>query len=132
MNMIVCIKQVIDPEAPPASFKIDAAANKVVPPPGVSPIVDPYGEYATEAALQIKDAQGGKITAISLGTNLLRDVVKKPLSMQIPESLVLSLDELAKRTGRKKNLLLAASLNDFLKATAEEQERIIRKYLDTH
>ena len=59
-------------------------------------------------------------------------MVKKPMSMEIPESLVLSLDELAKKTGRKKNLLLAASLNDFLKATAEEQEKIIRKYLDTH
>ena len=59
-------------------------------------------------------------------------MVKKPMSMEIPESLVLSLDELAKRTGRKKNLLLAASLNDFLKATTEEQEKIIRKYLDTH
>ncbi len=59
-------------------------------------------------------------------------MVKKPMSMEIPESLVLSLDELAKKTGRKKNLLLAASLNDFLEATAEEQERIIRKYLDTH
>ena len=59
-------------------------------------------------------------------------MVKKPVSMEIPESLVLSLGELAKKTGRKKNLLLAASLNDFLKATAEEQEKIIRKYLDTH
>ena len=58
-------------------------------------------------------------------------MVKKPLSMQIPESLVLSLDELAKRTGRKKNLLLAASLNYFLKVAEEEQEKIIRKYLDT-
>ena len=59
-------------------------------------------------------------------------MVKKPLSMGIPESLVLSLDELAKRTGRKKNLLLAASLDDFLKATEEKQEKIIRKYLDTY
>ena len=56
-------------------------------------------------------------------------MVKKPLSMEIPESLVLSLDELAKRTGRKKNLLLAASLDDFLKATEEEQEKIVRIYL---
>ncbi len=32
-------------------------------------------------------------------------MVKKPLFMEIPESLVLSLDELAKRIGRKKNLL---------------------------
>jgi predicted transcriptional regulator len=59
-------------------------------------------------------------------------MVKKPLSMEIPESLVLSLDELAKRTGRKKNLLLAASLDDFLKATEEDQEKIVRKYLDTY
>jgi len=89
MNTIVCVKQVIDPEAPPASFKIDPTANKVVPPPGVSPVVDPYGEYAVEAALRIKDAQGGNITAISLGINLLRDVVKKPLSMGADELILL-------------------------------------------
>jgi len=59
-------------------------------------------------------------------------MAKKLMSMEIPESLVLSLDELAKRTGRKKNLLLAVSLNSFLKATEEEQEKIIRKYLDTY
>ena len=91
-NMIVCVKQVIDPEAPPASFKIDAAANKVVPPPGVSPVLDPYAEYAVEAALRIKDAVGGKITAISLGPDQLRDIVKKPLSMGADE-LVLLEDE---------------------------------------
>ncbi len=92
MNMIVCCKQVIDPEAPPASFKVDTSANKVVPPPGVPPVISPFDEQAIEAALRIKDAQGGKITAISLGINLLRDVVKKPLSMGADE-LVLLEDE---------------------------------------
>jgi electron transfer flavoprotein beta subunit len=87
--MIVCIKQVIDPEAPPASFKIDPATNKVVPPPGVSPVIDPYAEYAVEAALRIKDAKGGKVTAISLGTNQLRDIVKKPLAMGADELILL-------------------------------------------
>jgi len=89
MNMIVCVKQVIDPEAPPASFKIDAAANAVVPPAGVPPVISPFDEQAVEAALRIKDAQGGKITAISLGTGLLRDVVKKPLSMGADELVLL-------------------------------------------
>ncbi len=92
MNMIVCFKQVIDPEAPPASFKVDTSANKVVPPPGVPPVISPFDEQAIEAALRIKDAQGGKITAITLGINLLRDVVKKPLSMGADE-LVLLEDE---------------------------------------
>ncbi|HEY91831.1 MAG TPA: electron transfer flavoprotein subunit beta/FixA family protein [Dehalococcoidia bacterium] len=89
MNMIVCVKQVIDPEAPPASFKIDAATNSVVPPAGVPPVISPFDEQAVEAALRIKDAQGGKITAISLGTGLLRDVVKKPLSMGADELVLL-------------------------------------------
>jgi electron transfer flavoprotein beta subunit len=92
MNMIVCCKQVVDPEAPPASFKVDASSNKVVPPAGVPPVISPFDENAVEAALRIKDAQGGKITALSLGVNLLRDVVKKPLSMGADE-LVLLEDE---------------------------------------
>jgi len=91
--MIVCCKQVIDPEAPPASFKIDASANKVVPPPDVSPVISPFDENAVEAALRIKDAQqGGKITVLTMGIKLLRDVVKKPLSMGADE-LVLLEDE---------------------------------------
>ena len=92
MNIIVCVKQVIDPEAPPASFKIEAASGKVVPPPGVSPVVDPYGEYAVEAALKIKDATGGKITVLSLGVNLLRNVIKKPISMGADELVLLEDD----------------------------------------
>ena len=92
MNMIVCLKQVIDPETPPASFKIDPQSNKIVPPPGIAPVLDPYSEYALEAALRIKDAKGGKITALSLGSDLVREVVKKPLAMGADE-LVLLEDE---------------------------------------
>ncbi|MBI2979609.1 MAG: electron transfer flavoprotein subunit beta/FixA family protein [Chloroflexi bacterium] len=95
MNMIVCCKQVIDPEAPPASFKVDSSTNKVVPPPGVPPVISPFDEQAIEAALRIKDAKGGKVTALSLGTKLLRDVVKKPLSMGADELVLLEDDAFA-------------------------------------
>jgi len=88
MNMIVCVKQVIDPEAPPASFKI-GPDGKVVPPPGIPPVIDPYGEYAVEAALKVKDAQGGQITTISLGKDHARDVIKKPLAMGADELILL-------------------------------------------
>jgi len=87
--MIVCCKQVLDPEAPPATFKVDPATNKVVPPQGVPPVISPFDEQAVEAALRIKDAKGGKITIISLGTGLLRDVVKKPLSMGADDLVLL-------------------------------------------
>jgi predicted transcriptional regulator len=56
--------------------------------------------------------------------------MKKPISVGIPENLSVSLDELAKKMGRKKNLIVAASLNSFLKSSEDEQERIIRKYLE--
>lgn len=89
MNMIVCVKQVPDPEAPPASFKVDAAANKMIAPANVPPVVSPFDLFGVEAALRIKDAKGGKISVISLGANLQRDVVKKPLSMGCDELFLL-------------------------------------------
>jgi electron transfer flavoprotein beta subunit len=88
MNIIVCVKQVIDPEAPPSSFKIDAATNKAEM-HGAPPVIDPYGEYAVEASLKIKEAKGGKVTVVSLGVNLLREVVKKPLAMGADELILL-------------------------------------------
>jgi len=98
MNIVVCVKQVIDPEAPPSSFKIDAA-NNTAEMHGASPVIDPYGEYAVEAAMQIKDAGGGKITVISLGTNLLREVVKKPLAMGADELILLEDEGIAEILG---------------------------------
>jgi electron transfer flavoprotein beta subunit len=95
MNMIVCVKQVTDPEAPPSSFKVDEAGKKVVPPAGVPPVISPFDENAVEAALRIKDVQGGKITVISMGVNLLREVVKKPLSMGADELVLLEDEDFA-------------------------------------
>jgi electron transfer flavoprotein beta subunit len=87
INMIVCCKQVPDPEAPPASFKV--VGDKMTVPPDVKPVVGPYDENAVEAALRIKDEVGGKITVISLGNNLTRDVIKKPLSVGCDELILL-------------------------------------------
>ena len=89
MELIVCVKQIPDPEAPPASFKVDPTANKVIPPPGVPPVISPFDENAVEAALRVKDARGGKITVLSLGNNLVRDVVKKPLAMGADQLVLL-------------------------------------------
>jgi electron transfer flavoprotein beta subunit len=53
-------------------------------------VVSPFDEQATEAALRIKDKHSGsKITALSLGNKLLRDVIKKPLSMGADELILL-------------------------------------------
>ena len=80
MNMVVCVKQVIDPEAPPATFKIDSSTSTVVPPQGIAPVIDPYGEFALEAALKVKDANGGKITAISPSSQRIRHYISNSLA----------------------------------------------------
>jgi len=89
INMLVCCKQVPDPEAPPASFKVDSAANKMTLPPDVKPVVGQYDEFAMEAALKIKDKIGGKITTLSLGNKLARDVIKKTLAVGGDELILL-------------------------------------------
>lgn len=89
MNIIVCCKQVPDPEAPPSTFKVDAATNKVLPPQGVPPVISPFDGQAIEAALRLKDKAGAKVSVISLGVGLVRDVVKKPLSMGADELFLL-------------------------------------------
>ena len=53
------------------------------------PVISTFDEYAVEAALRIKEKVGGKITVLSLGVNLLRDVVKKPLSMGADDLVLL-------------------------------------------
>ncbi len=109
-NMIVCVKQVPDPEAPPASFKIDQSTNTVVPPPGVAPVISPFDEQAVEAALRLKDAKGGKITVISMGEKLLRDVVKKPLSMGADELILLEDEAFTKGDSWSTAFALAAAI----------------------
>lgn len=89
MNTIVCVKQVPDPEIPPAKFKIDPETKKVVPPPGVPPVISVYDERAVEAALRLKDKHKGKITVISVGAGKVTEVVRHALSMGADEGFVI-------------------------------------------
>jgi electron transfer flavoprotein beta subunit len=90
MNTIVCVKQVLDPEIPPAKFEIDPEAKQVIPPPGVPPVISVYDERAVEAACRLKDKHKGKITVISMGSEQAADVVKHAITMGADEGFVLS------------------------------------------
>jgi electron transfer flavoprotein beta subunit len=79
-NIIVCIKQVLDPEIPLSLFKIDTDAKQAIPPKAMPPVLSPFDENALEAALKVKDAQGANVTVISLGKKLNRVVVSSALA----------------------------------------------------
>jgi len=90
MNIIVCVKQVLDPEIPPAKFKIDPETKQVIPPAGVPPVISVYDERAVEAACRLKDKNKGKITVISMGSEKAADVIKHAISMGADDGFVLS------------------------------------------
>jgi len=91
-NIIVCMKQVLDPEAPVSAFKIDPEAKRAIPPKGTPPVLNPNDENALEAALRIKDVQPTEITVISMGRQLARPVVKKSLAVGANELVLLEDD----------------------------------------
>jgi len=92
LNIVVCVKQVVDPETPASAFQIDAEGRRVLPAAGIPPVVNGFDENAVEAALRIKDAGEAHITVVSVGNNFVMDVMKKPLSMGA-DQLVLVQDE---------------------------------------
>ena len=89
LNIVVCVKQVIDPETPASAFKINASGMGVEPVAGIPPVVNGFDENAVEAALKLKEAEGGQVTVISVGNNFVMDVMKKPLSMGADQMILI-------------------------------------------
>ncbi|MFC2032026.1 electron transfer flavoprotein subunit beta/FixA family protein [Chloroflexota bacterium] len=108
INIIVCMKQVLDPEAPTSAFQIDPEAKRAIPPKGTPPVLNPFDENALEAALKIKDAQEAQITVLSMGPNLAKPVVKKSLGVGADE-LVLLEDEVFEDLDSYSTALILAS-----------------------
>lgn len=88
MNIIVCIKPIIDPNALASGFSI-STDNSVTPPKDTPLIIDPASETALEKALKIKDVCGCKVTALSAGSSLDEAVLKKAIAMGADELLLI-------------------------------------------
>jgi electron transfer flavoprotein beta subunit len=91
-NIIVCMKQVLDPEIPLSLFRIDPEARQAVQPKAMPPVLSPFDENALEAALRIKDSQESNVTVISLGKKLNKVVISSALAAGA-DRLVLLQDE---------------------------------------
>ncbi|MEW6142309.1 MAG: electron transfer flavoprotein subunit beta/FixA family protein [Chloroflexota bacterium] len=90
VNIIVCMKQVLDPEAPVSAFKIDTEAKRAIPAQGIPPVLSPFDENALEGALRIKAANSGsKVTVISMGKQIAKAVVRKSLAVGADDLILL-------------------------------------------
>jgi len=85
MEMVVCVKQVPDT----TEVKIDPVTNTLVR-QGVPSIVNPFDKNALEAALQLKEKNGGKITVVSMGPPQAKDALKECLAMGADEAYLVS------------------------------------------
>lgn len=91
MHIVVCVKQVPDPEAAFSMLKVDEQAKKVVPPEGLRLVMSPFDAQALEAGLRVREAIGeAKITAISVGPEAARNVLKHALAMGADEAILVS------------------------------------------
>jgi electron transfer flavoprotein beta subunit len=90
VKIVVTIKQVPDPDIPPSHFKVDEASNRVIPPPGVAPVINGYDANALEAALKLKEQHGGEVVALSLGAAEARDTLKRAIAMGATSAVLVS------------------------------------------
>lgn len=89
MNIVVCVKQIIDPEIPAEQFKLDPVGKRQVR-GGLSLVISAYDQNALEVALQLREKAGGKITALSLGDPEAQGAVKSAMGMGIDAGVLVS------------------------------------------
>jgi electron transfer flavoprotein beta subunit len=84
LNIVVCIKQVPDSAAKVAVDKGEVNW-------GDAPLVlNPWDEFAIEAALKLAEAEGGEVSVLSVGKESAMEVLKTALAMGCSQAVLIS------------------------------------------
>lgn len=89
MNILVCISRVPDT----ATRVIIGSDGKTIEKQGVKFIVNPYDEYAIEEGLRLREKNGGTVTAVTVGTDVSKDIMRTALAMGVDKAVVIKGDE---------------------------------------
>jgi len=88
MDVVVCLKQVVDPELPVRDFAVDPGTQRQVR-EGRPLVISTYDENALEVALQLKDASGAKVKVLTLGPRAaVSEAIRLALAMGADEAIV--------------------------------------------
>jgi electron transfer flavoprotein beta subunit len=105
MNVVVCVKQVPDPNSPgqldPSSHTLKRDGELVL---------DPGDEFGVEAGLQLAEKHGGEVTVISMGPDRGVDAVRKALAMGAAKGVLITDDALAGSDALTTAKVLAAAI----------------------
>ena len=93
MNILVCLKQILDPEVPARDFRVDAARREAEQ-GSANFVTNIFCENALETALQLRERAGGgdQITVLSYGRPAAEDSLRKALAMKA-DAAALVVDE---------------------------------------
>jgi electron transfer flavoprotein beta subunit len=105
LNIVVCIKQV-----PDSAAKVVAEGGQVSW--GDAPLVmNPWDEFAVEAALVQQEASGGEVTAISVGGETAKEALKTALAMGCGQAILVTDPALSDADSQAVAHVLAAVIN---------------------
>lgn len=87
MNIYVLMKRTFDTEE-----KITLAGGKINE-DGAEFIINPYDEYAIEEAIQVRDANGGEVTVISVGNEDTEKQLRTALAMGADKAVLINTED---------------------------------------
>ncbi len=89
MNIFVCISHV-----PDTTTKVQVGSDgKSIDPSGVTYILNPYDEFGVEAGLQLKEAHGGEVTVVCVGSDAVKETIRKAFGMGPDKGIHIRTDE---------------------------------------
>jgi len=113
IRIIVCAKEIPDPEAPLSDVSVDAEEMEVIV--DAPQVISPFDENALEVAVQLKEEVGGKISVLSLGKKVSDTVLRKTLAAGADELILLQDDQFEKLDSHS----TAAALADAIRKIGE-------------
>lgn len=87
MNIYVLLKRTFDTEE-----KITLSGGEINE-DGAEFIINPYDEYAVEEAIQVRDAQGGEVTVISVGSEESETQLRTALAMGADKAVLVNTED---------------------------------------
>ena len=85
MNIIVCIKQVPDTD----EVKTDPKSGNLIR-DGVAATINPFDMFAIEEAVKLKEAYGGKVTAVTMGPPVAEHSLRYAMALGCDDAVLLS------------------------------------------
>jgi electron transfer flavoprotein beta subunit len=85
MNIIVCIKQVPETQ----DIRLDPVTHTLKR-EGIAAIINPFDLYALEEGLRVRDAQGGKVTVLTMGPPQAEAALREALGYGADAAVLLS------------------------------------------